>query len=325
MTCYLGIDIGGTKSHAILADENGRVLGFGVGGAGNHESVGYEGLSRVLQAVTGDALAQAGLGRADIAGAGFGIAGYDWPSERLPTLEAIAGLGLDCPIEVVNDTVIGLLAGASEGWGVAVVAGTGENCWGRDRHGRIGRVTGNGGWMGEYGGAGTIVSEAVRAVSREWSRRGPKTALSAMMLKATGAGSIDQLLEGLALGWYQVDSDSARQVVRVAEDGDPVARQILQWAGDELAGLAIGVIRQLDLRDEAFEVVLVGSVFGSSAILLEKMQTSILNAAPEARFVPLAAPPVIGGVLLGMEAAGSPSWGVRELLIRSTIELRQSM
>jgi len=321
MTCYLGIDIGGTKSHAILADENGRILGFGAGGPGNHESVSYEGLRDVLQAITDRALEKAGLHRDDIAGAGFGVAGYDWPSERVPTFEAIAGLGLDCPIEVVNDTVIGLLAGASEGWGVAVVAGTGENCWGRDRQGRIGRVTGKGPHMGEYGGAGTIVYRAVQAVSKEWSRRGPRTALSEMMLEATGAGGMDQLLEGLALGWYQVNSDSARRVVRVAEDGDPVAREILQWSGSELAGLAIGVIRQLDLQDEEFEVVLVGSVFGSSAILLETMQTSVLLAAPGAKFVLLAAPPVIGGVLLGMEAAGLPSGQLRDRLIQSTVEL----
>ena len=90
MTVYLGVDIGGTKSHAILADEAGRALGFAAGGPGNHESVGYGGLLAVLQEITHAALDQAGLRRADVAGAGFGVAGYDWPSERAPTLEAIA-------------------------------------------------------------------------------------------------------------------------------------------------------------------------------------------------------------------------------------------
>lgn len=32
---FLGIDIGGTKSHALIADEQGRAVGFGVGGPGN--------------------------------------------------------------------------------------------------------------------------------------------------------------------------------------------------------------------------------------------------------------------------------------------------
>ena len=37
-----------SKSHALVADETGRVLGFGSAGAGNHEVVGYEGLTLSL-------------------------------------------------------------------------------------------------------------------------------------------------------------------------------------------------------------------------------------------------------------------------------------
>ena len=85
--------------------------------------------------MTGQALAAAGLQIGDIAGAGFGVAGYDWPSERPPTIDAIASLGISAPVEAVNDTIIGLLAGAEQGWGVALVAGTSNNCrgWDRDR------------------------------------------------------------------------------------------------------------------------------------------------------------------------------------------------
>src|SRR5215212_8319035 len=136
MTYYLGVDIGGSKSHAMLADATGRVLGFGSAGAGNHEVVEYDGLAATLQEVTAHALAAAGLERAAIAGAGFGVAGYDWPCERQSTFDAIATLGLSAPVEAVNDTIIGLLAGAERGWGVALVAGTSNNCRGWDREGR---------------------------------------------------------------------------------------------------------------------------------------------------------------------------------------------
>ena len=56
MHYFLGIDIGGTKSHALIADETGRAVGFGQGGPGNHEVVGYEGLEAMLQHVTHQAL-----------------------------------------------------------------------------------------------------------------------------------------------------------------------------------------------------------------------------------------------------------------------------
>src|SRR4030065_571739 len=131
MTSYfLGVDIGGTKSHALITYEKGNALGFGTYGPGNHEEVGYEGLRIALHTITEKALGMAGLKKDQISAAGFGVAGYDWPSERQPTLDAINSIGLIAPVEAVNDTIIGLLAGASQGWGVAVVAGDGRTCVG---------------------------------------------------------------------------------------------------------------------------------------------------------------------------------------------------
>ena len=104
---FLGVDTGGTKSHALITDEDGKALGFGQAGSGNHEDVGYEGLVATLQSITKRALSSAGISPSQVAGAGFGIAGYDWPSERQPTLESIASLGLEAPIEVVNASIVG--------------------------------------------------------------------------------------------------------------------------------------------------------------------------------------------------------------------------
>ena len=158
---YLGVDIGATKSHALIADETGRAVGFGAAGPGNHEVVGYDGLIAALGECTGQALAMAGIDRRQIAGAGFGVGGYDWPGERGATLDAIVTLGLTCPFEAVNDALIGLLAGAEAGWGVALISGTGNNCWGWDRaRTRMGHVTGNGMMFGEYGGASDLVWKA---------------------------------------------------------------------------------------------------------------------------------------------------------------------
>ena len=92
---YLGVDIGATKSHALIADETGRAVGFGAAGPGNHEVVGYDGLIAALGECTGQALAMAGIDRREIAGAGFGVGGYDWPGERGATLDAIAHFGAD--------------------------------------------------------------------------------------------------------------------------------------------------------------------------------------------------------------------------------------
>ncbi|HEY5119139.1 MAG TPA: BadF/BadG/BcrA/BcrD ATPase family protein, partial [Anaerolineales bacterium] len=78
---FLGVDIGATNTRALLADEEGAILGFGNAGPGNHESVGYEGLTAALHTALDRAFAQSGLGAGNIHAAGFGIGGLDWDSQ----------------------------------------------------------------------------------------------------------------------------------------------------------------------------------------------------------------------------------------------------
>src|SRR6266487_6235373 len=188
MTYYLGADLGATKTHTLIVDETGRALGFGASGSGNHEDVGYDGMFNSMQQGLDMALHSAGLIKADIAGAGFGVAGYDWPSEQEATAAAINKLGLNAPYKFVNDAVLGLVAGAEEGWGVVVVSGTGSNCRGWDHeHKREGRVTGHGVLMGEGAGGSELLHRGMQLVGYSWSKRGPGTALADALVKHVGA------------------------------------------------------------------------------------------------------------------------------------------
>jgi N-acetylglucosamine kinase-like BadF-type ATPase len=324
MAYFLGADVGATKTHVLIADDGGQAVGFGQSGPGNHESVGYDGLARALGLATARALALAGLAASDIAGAGFGVAGYDWPDERPATLNAIATLGLTAPIGAVNDTLIGLMAGSEAGWGVAVVAGTGCNCWGWDRDRREGQVTGGGQMMGEAAGAGEVVARAVRAVAYEWSGRGPATALSAAFIQYAGAQDLADLLHGLTEGRLRLTAQAAPLVFEVAAVGDLVARGVIDWAGRELGELAVTVIRQLHFETLTFDLVMVGSLFNGGPLLIDPMRARVLSTAPGARFVRLSAPPVVGAVLLGMEQAGHDPAGCRPKLVASTQALLQN-
>ena len=49
MRYFLGADVGSTKTHMAVADENGRVIAFVHSGPGNHQSVGYDGMLRTLR------------------------------------------------------------------------------------------------------------------------------------------------------------------------------------------------------------------------------------------------------------------------------------
>jgi N-acetylglucosamine kinase-like BadF-type ATPase len=315
---YLGVDLGGTKSHALIADEQGRALALGKAGPGNHEVVGYEEMARVLGDITDQALSMAGINRKTLRAAGFGIAGYDWPGELEAMQAAVGTLDLGCPYELVNDALIGLLAGAEAGWGVAVVAGTGCNCWGRDEQHCYGHVTGYGPAMAEGVGAGDLVARAVQAVSLAWSRRGKPTAITQAMIDLCGARDPDDLIEGLCTFRYFVDAPFAPRIFQLAEEGDEVAGDLIRWAGEQLGSLAVGVIRQLGFEERAFDVVLAGRLFDGGICLIEPLSAVIQAQAPDARFVRLEAPPVVGGVLLGMDQVGGWLPGSRERVIATT-------
>jgi N-acetylglucosamine kinase-like BadF-type ATPase len=301
---FLGADIGSTKSHACIADETGTVVGFGSAGAGNHETVGYDGMLRTISRVTQSALASANLTVKDLAGAGFGISGFDWESERKQMLETIAASGLRVPLDIVNDATLGLIAGSSEGWGIAIVSGTGCNCRGRSQDGREGMVTGAGTQMGEGAGASELVEWTRHALAQMWTQRGPSTALAEVMVERAGARDLEDLIEGLVNERYALDASAAPLVLQTAGQGDAVAQSLMRRAGCELGELAKAVIRQLGFEELEFDAVLVGSMFNAGEPLIAPLRETVLQFAPGAQFVRLDVPPVIGGVLLGMEQVG---------------------
>lgn len=321
MKYFLGIDVGSSKTHALIADETGQCIGFGKAGSGNHQSVGYDGLAKVLQTSLEQACQSAGVKKARIAGAGFGVAGYDFPSDRAGHLKAISGLRLTCPVEVVNDGMNGLLSGTSHGIGVNVTAGSSNNCRGRGRNGKEGRIVGNGPRFGEYGGAYEIVLRALKQVNYAWIKRTPPTALTGMFLEATGAKDEMDLMEGLSNDQYHLSPFIAVKVIDAAHAGDPAAREVLQWAGEELGWLAIAVARQIEMENEEVEIVQSGTVFEAGELLTQSMQEIVRKHLPKARLVRLEGPPVVGPLMLGMQIAGSDPYPLRKQLIESAKNL----
>jgi len=320
---FLGIDVGSSKTHALIADETGRCLGFGKAGGGNHQGAGYDGLADVLRQSFEQACNMAGVSVGQMAGAGFGVAGYDFPSDRAPHLEAIARLGLSCPVEVVNDGVNGLLAGTSHGVGVNVTAGSGVNCRGLGPEGQEGRIVGNGIAFGEFGGGIEIAWKGLTMVNYAWIKRIPPTALTQIYLEAIGAKDPLDLMEGLSNETYHLFPFITVKIFEAAHAGDAAAREVLRWAGEELGWLAVSVTRQIGMENDEVEVVQSGSVFDGGPLLTEPMRAVLFRHVPKARLIRLDGPPVVGPVLLGMKMAGVDGYPVRHMLIRTAKELIQ--
>ena len=327
MRYFLGVDAGGTKTHAMIANELGEAVSFSLTGPGNWESVGYDGLTRNLIEISNQVLVMAGITISKISGSGMGLAGFDWPSQRQAHLDAIQPLGLACPLEILNDSSLGILAGAEEGWGISVVSGTGCNCRGWSRgHQHEGRVVGGGShWSGEAAGSFDILSRAMRSVTFEWVKRGPATALTPAFLQLTGAKNLDDLVEGVYLGRYDLSPALTLLVFEIARQGDEQALEVIRWAGSELGMMAVSVINQLDLQKDTFDVILIGSLYDGHPLMTECMRATIHQSAPKARLVRLMVPPVVGGVILGMQTAGLDPRPIRARLIETTRKLLENI
>jgi len=317
MTAVLGVDGGGSKTHAAICDETGALLGWGTAGPSNWETVGLRGACDSIGDAIDRALAGTDVRRGDLETAVFGLAGVDWPSDVMRLDAAFEPLRLGGKPELVNDSFIALRAGVTAPWGVVVIAGTGTVAAGRNREGRTARTLGLGRVLGDEGSASDVSEAALRAVARAYTGRGPATSLSEGLCRLRGASSVAQLLEEYSRGG-EPEINAAALVLDHAARGDAAATSIVRWAGTELGAAAATVAGTLDMLGEPFELVLAGGLFHSASGMLEK---AILREVPTALLTRLEVPPVTGALLTALENRGDrPTAETRDRLGRSLVQ-----
>lgn len=307
MRVFLGVDAGGSKTHAMALDETGRLLGFGAGGTGNHQMGGLEAALHEIGSAARTALDAAGVAVAELGC--FCLAGADLPQDYHMLQTAVEAQGLARAVVIKNDSIAALRCGLTRPWGVAVICGTGFNAAGRGQDGREIVLPGLGPISGDWGGGGDLVIEMIRAVMRAWDGRGRPTALTRTILERLGKSSEEEFL--LALYNRRLSRRRllplAPLLFEVAETGDAVAREIVVRMGTEVGVTANTLLRRLDLLSTDAEVVLSGSVFkGTGKLLLDTVRQVVRGAAPTARIVRPVLEPVAGAALLALDLAGVP-------------------
>lgn len=319
MRLFLGVDGGGSKTHALVADERGEALGFASSGRSNWEDTGLDGARVALEVAITGALADSGTRPGDLAASAFGLAGLDWDDDRPMLATLVDPLGLGGVRKLDNDSFIALRAGASQPYGVVVIAGTGTVAAGRDPAGRSFRTLGLDPMYGDFGSATDVAEEAVHAVADVYTGRGPATTLSELLPALAGCASPVELLRRLSRGAIPLPP-AAPLVLREAAAGDPACRAIVVRVGAALGESAAVVARRLGLHHEAFETVMAGGLFrGRSRLLETTLADALHRVAPRAALVRLACKPVVGAVIEALELVGAETGpDVRERLVASS-------
>ncbi len=307
MTIIVGVDGGGSKTHAVVVDEQGRQLGVGLAGCGNHQGPGIEVALANVQKAVNTALTQAGLTADDVDFVQYGLAGADRQHDFdiiRPALKTLPYQNWD----VVCDTMEGLRCGSPNNVGVVLVCGSGTNAMGRSADGKMVQIGGFGTLFGDAAGGDYLARETFRAAVRSWEYREAPSVLTERVAHHLGFESMEEVyhhyldheLDAVPLSLTLVLHDAAA-------DGDALAIRILQSTGHELGLAANSVVRRLGtFGDESFPVVLVGSVLqrGRGPHLLDALRDTVLAENPRAYFVIPDMAPVYGAVLLGMDHLG---------------------
>jgi N-acetylglucosamine kinase-like BadF-type ATPase len=306
----LAIDGGGSKVDAVAVARDGTILGSArvppAGGDGRDP--GY--LARLAVAVD-RAFHEVGLdpSRGPVAQVGvFCVAGADLPPDERRILRWLQRQSWTVETILRNDTFAVLRAGTDRAWGVGVVCGYGTNCAAVAPDGRTFRLPALGWISGDWGGGSDIGEAAVWHAVRAEDGRGQRTKLAAAVPAHFGLRRPRQLMEELYEGRLSVGrtAELAPVVFRTAADGDRVARSIVDRQADEVVTMAGTAIRKLRMTELDVHVVLGGGIFRNRfPPFFDRIGEGVRGIAPEAIVSVVAAPPVVGAVLLGLDLMGA--------------------
>lgn len=323
MAYVLGVDGGASKTHALIADERGRLLGFGQAGGSNYESVGLPAAKQAVAAASLAAIEQAGLDATQVEAACFSLAGADFPEDFAMLEQAMGELRLAGRFVITNDSIAALRSGTQRPYGVVVIMGSGMNAAALDVSGREYRLPAEGYLYGDWGGAGSIGAEVMHRIFRAHDGRGQPTVLTSMTLQFLGVPSMEELTRRLYRGQLPEERipELAPLVFEAAYEGDAVACEIVSRIGQEAAAAAIAMMRRAGLDKREVDVVLGGSIFrGKGPLLMDVIGAGVHAVNPLARLVVPAWQPVVGAVIIAIELAGAQADAGVWANIRETYE-----
>ncbi|HET6170566.1 MAG TPA: BadF/BadG/BcrA/BcrD ATPase family protein [Terracidiphilus sp.] len=300
MPYFLGVDAGGTKSEFLLGDETAvlaRVRTGTIKRMKASEETTEANLVDALHRLT----AATGVSMQSIARCCIGTAGNTVPLV-VDWLRDAFGRHVGGELILLGDVEIALDAAFFGKRGVLILAGTGSNVAGR---GASGVVLTTGGWgpaLADQGSGQFIGLEGLRRGFLAIDQQRPTRLLDVAQAHWNLASLRDLIAFGNANPAPNF-STLAPLVVECAEQGDVVAREVLERGGQDLAylaGLLIDRIRNMEPNpQDNFElpaVAIAGSILERVALVRESMRANLRQRYPGIVFLETAADPPDGAL-----------------------------
>ena len=322
MTWRVGVDGGGTTTRAVVINQNRNVLGRGEAASSNLYNVGLEAAVGNVQTAIEQALQQASLERAQVASFGFGLAGAVGATEKTRwknALQPLFGAQSSTRI-VVEEDGVAALAGAFGGTftnastdisadvsnqaisddalsgGVILISGTGVNCFGQNTRGERARADGWGPLLGDRGSGYWIGESAMRAALAAADGAAPMTTLQNAVLEHFQSDDWNALVAVVYAPDFRRERIAALvpRVLDAAQNGDAVAQQLLETAGQNLAHTAIAVLTKLGVH----RIAPTGGLLENADVVRRALEETLRRQIPQVELVRPQFEAVVGAAIL---------------------------
>ena len=296
---FLGIEGGGSRTVALLADGAGNALQRAESGPANLRLLTDAQLLRRLRELAANLPSPDGLA--------IGLAGVWTANDRKRLHAAARKVWPRVPCYVTNDLETAFMAASVDGQPASrqllIVSGTGSACYSKSRIGKEIKVGGWGHVLGDKGSGYSIGLRALKAAVFYYDRDGTWPALGRRLLRALQLNEPDDLI-----GWAQGASKKeiaslAPEVLSAWEINDKIAADILNAAAHTLAEDAAACAHRMGWRlgnqkREPVTFVLAGSMLLKQPRFAALLGRELRRIWPGALIEPLARESVWGAVAL---------------------------
>jgi glucosamine kinase len=306
-TIVIGVDGGGSKTHVIVADEEGIELASAEGG-GSAVSPGRAARSAdAIAAAVETALSGEDRDAVTIAALVVGVAGAGREEERRALGRELSGRAIADDVQVLADAAIAVSDAFGDGPGILLISGTGSIAYGRGPTGDVARCGGWGPNIGDEGSGTWIGRRALGVVSAAADGREPATALTGAILTAAQVNEPEELIPWAAASDNATIAALAPIVFSTARN-DARANAIVDFAAEELV-LHVRSLGQRLFGDEraAIPIAFAGGLLKRGSLLRRKVEQRLRTAVPGGTVRAEPVVPARGAIRLALQRLRAPA------------------
>lgn len=301
----IGVDGGGTKTVAALADLNGKILAIGKSGPASPRNVGIKASVKNVSEAIKKVLKKIGKNEKILSSfIGLPAVEEEFKFQKEEIKKELLKHKEISPIfkgKVIigSDQITAFRSSTNKKDGVVLISGTGcvAHGWRAEKEVK----TSGWGYLSELGSAFWVGQRGLQAIWKDLDGRGAKTLITKLIFRNWKIKTKENLIEKIySKKPIKIIPLLSILVNEAGKKGDKIARDILTEVGGELALATNTAIRKLNFQKKKFPLVLVGGMF-KSKIVLGTVKKEIKKFAKNSVFIRPTKEPVIGAVKLAIE------------------------